>query len=152
MNPDSATESLQAILKKCDVLIGYAPLPDEPDFFKAPVLSHFHASLYRIPADKTNDPFEYAEELVQRFANSHPCLVIPGQKFDAQGSRHGRGGGWYDRLLCKLSREWVRIGVCFAQQYSVSRLPREQWDESMDYLLLYTEEKDEWEIKSAEPI
>lgn len=58
--------------------------------------------------------------------------VIPGVAFDIQGNRLGRGKGYYDRLLPKLSA--YKIGICFPFQL-VEEVPVEQSDISMDEVL-----------------
>jgi len=43
-------------------------------------------------------------------------ILVPGLAFTARGQRLGRGGGYYDRYLEKLTTKTLRIGVCFALQ------------------------------------
>ena len=59
-------------------------------------------------------------------------VVVPGLAFDGGGNRLGRGKGYYDRLLCKLSA--VKIGVCRACQF-VPAVPVELRDQKMDKVL-----------------
>ncbi|MCR4920120.1 MAG: 5-formyltetrahydrofolate cyclo-ligase [Bacteroidaceae bacterium] len=56
-------------------------------------------------------------------------VIVPGMAFDPQGHRLGRGGGYYDRLLCHMPA--YRIGVCFPWQL-VSEVPCEPHDMVMD--------------------
>lgn len=58
--------------------------------------------------------------------------IIPGVSFDSQGNRLGRGKGYYDRLLPKLSA--YNIGICFSFQVS-SYVPAEEFDRKMDAVL-----------------
>lgn len=53
--------------------------------------------------------------------------VIPGMAFDRDGYRLGRGGGYFDRFLPRLSHRCVTVGVCFEEQL-VDRVPRDPWD------------------------
>jgi 5-formyltetrahydrofolate cyclo-ligase len=53
--------------------------------------------------------------------------VIPGVAFDRDGYRLGRGGGYFDRLLPRLSRWCMTVGVCFEEQL-VEKVPRDPWD------------------------
>ncbi|MBX9792941.1 MAG: hypothetical protein K2Y02_01440, partial [Burkholderiaceae bacterium] len=55
------------------------------------------------------------------------------------GTRHGKGGGWYDRFLSKTPAKWLRIGVLNETRLSATLLTRESWDEPMDFLALQTE-------------
>ncbi len=54
-------------------------------------------------------------------------VVVPGVAFDARGFRLGRGGGYYDRYLARLSRHTATIGLCFDFQF-VDTIPTEQTD------------------------
>ncbi len=56
--------------------------------------------------------------------------VIPGMAFDEEGHRLGRGKGYYDRLLPKLTHAY-KIGVCFPFQY-LDGIPHEPYDIPMD--------------------
>ncbi len=60
--------------------------------------------------------------------------IVPGVAFDPQGGRLGQGGGHYDRLLPRLPRSAVRIGVCFACQV-VPAVPREPHDAKVDLVV-----------------
>ena len=53
--------------------------------------------------------------------------LVPGLAFTRKGGRLGYGGGWYDRLLCKLPKRVPKIGVAYAFQL-VDELPTEPHD------------------------
>ena len=60
------------------------------------------------------------------------CLC-PGLGFSPQGTRLGRGRGYYDSILPALRPEVLRVGVGFSLQIRAS-LPREDHDFSMSHL------------------
>jgi 5-formyltetrahydrofolate cyclo-ligase len=62
------------------------------------------------------------------------AAIVPGVAFDLRGTRLGRGGGHYDRLLATLPRDCVRVGVCFSCQL-VPMVPREPHDEPVDVIV-----------------
>ena len=71
-------------------------------------------------------------------AQSPPDVVlIPGVAFTAEGSRLGRGGGFYDRFLRRLPKSTLRIGVCFSTQI-MPVLPIERHDEPVSFLVTET--------------
>ncbi|MBN2120214.1 MAG: 5-formyltetrahydrofolate cyclo-ligase [Candidatus Omnitrophica bacterium] len=43
-------------------------------------------------------------------------VIVPGRAFDKEGRRLGRGRGYYDRFLKKLSSKTFTIGLAFAHQ------------------------------------
>ena len=57
-------------------------------------------------------------------------VLAPGLAFDRAGTRLGRGGGMYDRLLAELSPSCVRVGVGVAAVLW-DALPREPHDAPM---------------------
>lgn len=61
----------------------------------------------------------------------HPMDVrawlVPGLAFTKKGGRLGYGGGWYDRLLCKVPKRVPRIGIAYTFQL-VDELPAEPHD------------------------
>ncbi len=57
-------------------------------------------------------------------------VLVPGMAFDPQGHRLGRGRGYYDRLLPRLTRA-RRVGVCFPFQL-VGEVPTDSHDQCVD--------------------
>jgi 5-formyltetrahydrofolate cyclo-ligase len=49
-------------------------------------------------------------------------IVVPGLAFGADGSRLGRGRGFYDRLLATIPSTTMTVGVCFEFQRVVEVL------------------------------
>ena len=60
--------------------------------------------------------------------------VIPGMAFDGMGHRLGRGKGYYDRLLPRLSHAY-KLGLCFPFQILDEEIPHEPHDFLMDAVL-----------------
>lgn len=59
--------------------------------------------------------------------------VIPGRAFTLDGSRMGRGKGYYDRILPSIHcHKW---GVAFACQV-VDQLPTDSWDIPLDRIIV----------------
>lgn len=124
-------------------LIGYTPLGDEPDYRTAPeFVSFIPDRLTLVTQHPEDDPFVCAAALTQSHTGSRPALLIPGRAFDANGTRHGRGGGWYDRFLSKVPVSWLRIGIATPDTYTSTLLTREAWDEPVDVVLI--QEPDGW--------
>ena len=53
--------------------------------------------------------------------------LVPGLAFTRNGKRLGYGGGWYDRLLAKATKDAVKLGIAHAFQV-VDDLPSEPHD------------------------
>jgi 5-formyltetrahydrofolate cyclo-ligase len=60
-------------------------------------------------------------------------LLIPGLSFNKDGSRLGKGKGFYDKALAQY--QGIKVGVCFDFQISEKKIPTEQHDVRMDFLL-----------------
>lgn len=58
--------------------------------------------------------------------------LVPGVSFDKDGNRLGRGKGFYDRLLPKLSS--YNVGICYDFQVS-PQIPCEPFDRKMHAVL-----------------
>lgn len=68
-------------------------------------------------------------QLTPTFYHAIDLVIVPGMAFDAEGHRLGRGRGYYDRLLPRISAP--KFGVCFPFQM-VPRVPTEEHDCRMD--------------------
>jgi 5-formyltetrahydrofolate cyclo-ligase len=131
-----ATQELAAALRAADLLVTYVPLSGEPPV--SDFLMRYGITTERTSVPPRHDiaPDELAHSLRETYERKKVVLLIPGREFDVFGTRHGRGGGWYDRFLSKVPRQWPRIGVLTESELSPAPLKREPWDEPMDFLLI----------------
>jgi 5-formyltetrahydrofolate cyclo-ligase len=60
-------------------------------------------------------------------------LLVPGLAFDEQGTRLGRGGGYYDRYL--ENYKGLKLGVTFNEGIAREALPRESHDQQMNVVV-----------------
>jgi len=58
-------------------------------------------------------------------------VVVPGVAFDRSGRRLGRGAGYYDRFLSRLSPHTATAGICFDEQV-VDAVPHDEHDRTVD--------------------
>lgn len=116
----------------CENVISYVPFGEEPDpspFFSSPRII--------ISKDRYEDPIKKAEDVTAFLEQSRDvCVLVPGKQFDVAGTRHGRGGGWYDRFLSHIPKAWVRIGIASKKQFSKTALKREAWDEPVHWVCI----------------
>jgi len=63
-------------------------------------------------------------------------LLIPLVAFDKNLNRLGYGGGYYDRLITKLSKKKkiLKIGLAFSFQ-KVDKVPTNKYDQKLDYIV-----------------
>jgi 5-formyltetrahydrofolate cyclo-ligase len=62
------------------------------------------------------------------------AIILPGVAFDAQGTRLGYGGGYYDRLLPLCRPDCIRIGIAFDEQV-LDHIPAEEHDACVDIVV-----------------
>lgn len=61
-------------------------------------------------------------------------VLVPGVAFDRDGRRLGYGGGYYDRILARLSTGVPAVAVCFEAQL-VGQVPADQHDRRVPILM-----------------
>ncbi len=130
------SKKLKSLLSKCNTLITYQPLSDEVDVATIPLLKDLFTDVMCLPNDKNSDYLYWANFCRKKYVNKFVCVLVPGQTFDIFGTRHGRGRGWYDRFLSSIPKNWIRIGVAQKSQFSVSKITKEPWDESVDWVIV----------------
>lgn len=61
-------------------------------------------------------------------------VVVPGVAFTARGTRLGRGGGHYDRLLAELSPQAIKVGLAYSFQL-LDDIPLLGWDQQLNFVV-----------------
>lgn len=61
------------------------------------------------------------------------AVIVPALAFDLEGRRLGRGRGYYDRFLDRLSPDCLRIGI--TGDFVADRVPTEDHDIAMTHLV-----------------
>lgn len=89
--------------------------------------SKMHRGKFNIP-EPTTDPYTGHIDLV----------VLPGVGFDLRGNRLGRGGGYYDIFLSRLSTDTVLVGVGYDFQLA-EVVPVSRKDKPVNYVITPTE-------------
>ena len=128
---------MKDLLLSCKYGVWFQPLIDEADptsFFEQHGIP-INKTL-TVSSDRNTSPFDEADRINHICGLIPTFILIPGQRFDMHGTRHGRGGGWYDRFLSRLQRTYHRIGVGQSTHLSSGDLLRQPWDEPMDWLLI----------------
>ncbi|MFW2512217.1 5-formyltetrahydrofolate cyclo-ligase [Demequina sp. SO4-13] len=116
----------------------YASRPHEPGTL--PLISALHERGVKVLIPRLGDGlqrgwslYQGAEDLVERAPGRPPepsgeflpseaireaeAIVVPALAVDAQGTRLGQGGGWYDRALCQVRDEVPIIAFTFAAEF-----------------------------------
>ncbi len=134
-------------------VLGYSPLADEPDIWpwiQGRVAARLRTALLRfekdageyLPVEIHGEDRELREG---RFGVREPeswcsvvpwnqldLVLVPGLGFDMSGVRLGRGRGFYDRVLARVSA--TTCGVAFEEQLC-PEIPLEAHDVMMDFLV-----------------
>jgi 5-formyltetrahydrofolate cyclo-ligase len=128
----------------------FAPQPREPDVemlwsgaggksFAYPRVAEARLDLHRVESmyELLPGAFGVREPAANSALAVSPetldLILVPGVAFTADGTRLGRGGGYYDRLLASLPAHTCKIGVCFDAQV-LPELPVEPHDQYMDFI------------------
>ena len=74
--------------------------------------------------------------LVQKKKIYPDIILIPLVAFDNNLNRLGYGGGYYDRVIAKLSRrkKILKIGLAFSIQ-KINNVPVTRYDKKLDYIV-----------------
>ncbi len=130
-------KELQRMASECVGSVLYIPTKSEVDY-KDPSfpLEINKVNIVTIPKDKNSDPFKWVNICMAKFKNDPVCVLVPGTRFDAYGTRHGKGGGWYDRFLSKIPSSWLRVGIIDVAKFSSSKLTIQEWDEPVNWIIV----------------
>lgn len=129
---------METLFEETPFLVTYRPLASEVDL--EPFVPTTKEQYVVLPHPSL-DPIQEAERATKSANGRGTAVLVPGRRFDATGTRHGKGAGWYDRFLSAVPASWIRIGFCTTEQFSTESLIRESWDEPMDYLVVVPEQE-----------
>ena len=60
--------------------------------------------------------FEPNTAVARKFNDKAQCIFVPGMVFDKKNNRIGRGAGFYDKFLSRLSPDVYKVGLAFSFQ------------------------------------
>ncbi len=115
-------------------------------FDKIVVLPAFDAKTHEITLMKINDPdtdltpgprniLEPDRKRCKRVpVESIDIAIIPGTAFDEKGGRIGTGGGYYDRLIPRLSITTRKVALAYENQM-IPQVPIESHDKHVDIII-----------------
>lgn len=152
---EAAAKTIAETLERDDAFAGartvalFAALPDEPptaamlaawSAYKRIVLPRVEGQTMQFydyrPNRTATGAFGIEEPEPQRLCppEAIDLIVCPGVAFAADGTRLGRGKGYYDRYLSQPGMRAVRIGICYRHQL-VDTLPSEPHDIRMQRIV-----------------
>lgn len=153
-------ENLAALLRrmKCECCVAYLAFQQEPNLdelldnliitnkllviprFNCQTFSYDLVSVTDLHAQLATGHYGIREPLPELPAIGHlpglTCWLTPGLAFTPQGTRLGRGGGYYDQLFMQFPTG-KRIGIAWEMQL-LPEIPQEPWDRPMDYIVTET--------------
>lgn len=101
------------------------------DFYKVNDIKNLVPNRYGIL-----EPIAKAANLIP--INLFELVIVPLVAFDKNGNRLGMGGGYYDRLLKKLSFNCITIGLAYDFQ-QIDKIEYEPWDMPLDEIITPTQ-------------
>lgn len=84
---------------------------------------------------KIPEPVVSAENLVQH--HNLEVVIVPLVGFNEKGERLGMGGGYYDRMLKKISCECLTLGLAYDFQL-IPEIKSQPWDMPLDEVITPT--------------
>jgi len=127
----------------------YKPLPGEIDYTEPGFPMDLCPNRIVLPNNRNEDPFAWANKCVGYFKKDIPYVLVPGTSFDIYGTRHGKGGGWYDRFLSETPATWLKIGVTETSRLSFQPIAKKSWDQVVDWILAW--DGNVWNIYNVTP-
>ena len=145
-------ERLKAQIPSAHTILFFAPLPNELDIWSMLELSMALGTTCALPFfDAQNRIYgarvldKLATDIIAgKFGVREPAascaeislekfdlVLVPGMAFDLNGSRLGRGQGFYDRLLEKISG--IKCGLAYDFQL-LEKIPTEPHDAKVDFV------------------
>jgi len=129
-------------------IVLYRPLPGEASFQFTPASGFFYPALegdrlrmlsprgaWRRGAFGIEVPDPSSSLCLQP---GRPAIVFcPAVAVDAYGTRIGMGKGYYDRFFADHPGV-IRVGVIYQVQFSKDPLPRDSWDQPLDWIVSET--------------
>ena len=146
-------EKLRALTgwQEAKVVMAFAPLGDEPNI--EPLLCATRATALPRWTDEGYEPAQITNLQTDlcpgQFGVREPTpecptttwaeidvILVPGLAFDGEGTRLGRGGGYYDRLLdcARAAGPVTAVGVCFEWQLQQD-VPITKHDQQLDLVV-----------------
>ena len=131
----------------------YSPLQSEPNIQTA--IKHWLSSNFRVSLPKVEEnniecytingtenlirsPMGILEPDPSKHVKTNAIeidfIIVPGIGFSRDGTRLGRGGGYYDRYLATSSEQTLKIGVAFSLQI-IDVIPAQPHDIPVDHLI-----------------
>jgi 5-formyltetrahydrofolate cyclo-ligase len=144
---------LEPQLQSAQMILFYAPLPDEPDVwlllekllstkkicalpaYDGATQAYSARRVRSLETDIFTGKFGVSEPLagcVEIPLNRFDLVLVPGMAFDLNGHRLGRGRGYYDRILPATSG--IKCGVGYDFQL-LEKIPAEPHDAKVDFIL-----------------
>lgn len=78
--------------------------------------------------------FGIPEPQTERYRGHIDMIFVPGVAFDHHCNRIGRGGGYYDKFLCRHRRSF-QVGVCYDFQLKKTDIPHGWLDHKVDRVI-----------------
>ena len=152
-DPQFLTAQAQSALEEAEVLCGYPvyldlvrPYYPEKEYYATGMTKELDRCRWALetahsgPEDLTTGSYGIEEPTGELFTDyaAIDFVAVPGVAFDNAGNRLGRGKGYYDRLLPRLTA--FKAGICFPFQL-VKEVPAEPFDIRMDIIITINEDE-----------